>query len=127
VRAGRITLRDDLDSRRARASAEISSGGGVPIAALAEEVGWSPRHLTNRFHAEVGLRPKEAARVVRFDRVRRNISPGVRLAKVAADAGYFDQSHLVRDFHAFAGCSPSRWLADEIGFVQAGSVLLDED
>jgi AraC-like DNA-binding protein len=105
----------------------VATGGDVPIAALADEVGWSARHLTNRFHAEVGLRPKEAARVVRFDRVRRRIVPGVRLAEVAAEAGYFDQSHLVRDFHAFAGCSPSRWLADEIGFVQAPSALLDED
>jgi AraC-like DNA-binding protein len=105
----------------------VATGGDVPIAALADEVGWSARHLTNRFHAEVGLRPKEAARVVRFDRVRRKIIPGVRLAEVAAEAGYFDQSHLVRDFHAFAGCSPSQWLADEFGFVQARSVLLDED
>jgi AraC-like DNA-binding protein len=65
--------------------------------------------------------------VVRFDRVRRAIVPGARLAEVAAEAGYFDQSHLVRDFQAFAGCSPTQWLADEIGFVQAASSLLDED
>jgi AraC-like DNA-binding protein len=105
----------------------VAAGGNVQIADLADEVGWSPRHLTNRFAAEVGLRPKEAARVVRFDLVRRKIIPGVRLAEVAAQGGYFDQSHLVRDFHAFAGCSPSQWLADEIGFVQAASSLLDED
>ena len=105
----------------------VAAGGDVPIAALADEVGWSARHLTNRFHAEVGLRPKEAARVVRFDRVRRRLSPGVRLAEVAADTGYFDQAHLAREFRVFAGCSPSRWLADEIGFVQANAVLLDED
>ena len=105
----------------------VAAGGDVQISTLADEVGWSPRHLTNRFAAEVGLRPKEAARVVRFDRVRRKIVPGVRLAEVAAEAGYFDQSHLVRDFQAFAGCSPTQWLADEIGFVQAESALLDED
>jgi AraC-like DNA-binding protein len=105
----------------------VAAGGDVPIASLADEVGWSARHLTNRFHAEVGLRPKEAARVMRFDRVRRRLSPGVRLAAVAADTGYFDQAHLAREFQVFAGCSPSRWLADEIGFVQANAVLLDED
>ncbi len=91
----------------------------VPIAALADEVGWSGRHLTARFHAELGVRPKEAARVARFDRARRSIRPGLRLADVAAAHGYADQSHLVRDFQAFAGCSPTRWLADEFGFVQA--------
>ena len=105
----------------------LASGGRVAITDLAREIGWSGRHLTNRFRAEFGLRPKEAARVIRFDRARRRIAPGVRLAGIAADAGYFDQAHLVRDFQVFAGCSPSRWLADEIGFVQAVPGLLDED
>jgi AraC-like DNA-binding protein len=105
----------------------VATGGDVPIAALAGEVGWSARHLTTRFAAEVGLRPKEAARVVRFDRVRRRIAPGVRLAQVAADGGYFDQAHLTRDFREFAGVSPMRWLADEFGIVQATTVELDED
>ncbi|WP_430780120.1 helix-turn-helix domain-containing protein [Actinoplanes sp. G11-F43] len=93
--------------------------GGLPVGAVAGEVGWSGRRLTDRFRAEVGLRPKEAARVARFDRARRAIRPGVALAAVAADHGYADQSHLVRDFQTFAGCAPSRWLADEHGFVSA--------
>jgi transcriptional regulator GlxA family with amidase domain len=105
----------------------VATGGDVPIAELADEVGWSARHLTTRFAAEVGLRPKEAARVVRFDRVRRRIAPGVRLAQVAADGGYFDQAHLARDFREFAGVSPTRWLADEFGFVQATPVELGQD
>ena len=99
----------------------------MPVGALTGEVGWSARHLTNRFRTEVGLKPKETARVTRFDRARRRLAPGVRLADVAAAAGYFDQAHLAREFHAFAGCSPSRWMADEIGFVQAGSLFPDED
>jgi AraC-like DNA-binding protein len=94
---------------------------------LADEVGWSARHLTNRFRTELGLRPKDAARVTRFDRARRRIGPGVRLADVAADAGYFDQAHLTREFAAFAGCSPSRWMAEEIGFVQDQMLPVGED
>jgi AraC-like DNA-binding protein len=105
----------------------LAAGGNVPVGALAAEVGWSARHLTNRFRAEVGLRPKEAARVARFDRARRRLAPGVRLSDVAAASGYFDQAHLAREFRAFAGCSPSRWMADEIGFVQAQAVFADED
>lgn len=99
----------------------------VPIADLAAEVGWSGRYLTDRFRAELGLRPKEAARVARFDRVRRALRPGLRLAEVAAEHGYADQSHLVRDFRAFAGCPPSQWLADEFGFVQALPVSPHDD
>ncbi|MFC4064833.1 AraC family transcriptional regulator [Actinoplanes subglobosus] len=93
---------------------------GVPVAVAAEWIGWSGRHLTDRFRAELGIRPKEAARIARFDRARRSIRPGVRLADVAAAHGYADQSHLVRDFRAFAGCAPSRWLADESPPFQPG-------
>jgi AraC-like DNA-binding protein len=105
----------------------LATGGEVSAGALAAEVGWSPRHLTNRFRAEVGLRVKEAARVVRFDRARRRLHDGVRLADVAAATGYFDQAHLAREFRALAGVSPSRWLADEIGFVQAHTLAGDDD
>ncbi|MFI6074718.1 helix-turn-helix domain-containing protein [Actinoplanes sp. NPDC051343] len=94
---------------------------GVSVAKLADEVGWSGRHLTDRFSAEIGLRPKEAARVARFDRARRALRPAVRLADIAAAHGFADQSHFVREFHAFAGCAPSRWIADEFGFVQAAA------
>ena len=55
----------------------------------------------------MGLRPKETARVVRFDRARRLLHAGVRLGDVAADAGYFDQAHLNREFRALAGLSPT--------------------
>jgi AraC-like DNA-binding protein len=101
--------------------------GSVPIADLAAEVGWSGKYLTDRFRAELGLRPKETARVARFDRARRSLRPDRRLADVAAAHGYADQSHLVRDFHAFAGCPPSQWLADEFGFVQALPLWPAED
>jgi len=105
----------------------VDTGGTVAVAALAGEVGWSARHLTDRFRAEVGLRPKEAARVARFDRARRRLRPGARLADIAAQTGYFDQAHLAREFHALAGCAPSQWLADEFGFVQAHGDLAGQD
>lgn len=131
----RFALLDRVLTRRVRTSPSpdrISQAfhlltRGYPIGTVADRIGWSGRHLTDRFRAEVGLRPKEAARVARFDRARRSIRPGVRLADVAAAHGYADQSHLVRDFQAFAGCSPSRWLADEFGFVQALAAVTDDD
>jgi AraC-like DNA-binding protein len=30
-------------------------------------------------------------------------------ASVALDAGYFDQSHMIRDFRAFSGVSPVKY------------------
>ena len=99
----------------------------VSVAKLADEVGWSGRYLTDRFRAEIGLRPKETARVARFDRARRALRPSARLADIAAAHGFADQSHFVREFHAFAGCTPSRWIADEFGFVQALAGVYPDD
>jgi transcriptional regulator GlxA family with amidase domain len=103
----------------------LRAGGTVEVAALAAEVGWSARYLGKRFGVDIGLSPKAAARVMRFDRARRilqsragaGLDPG--LAMLAVDCGYFDQAHLARDFGQFAGCSPSRWLAEEFRNVQA--------
>lgn len=95
------------------------SRGGVPIAAIAGEVGWSPRHLGERFRAEFGQTPKTTARVLRFAESHRLVSERRPLAEVAAACGYADQSHLNREWLRLAGTSPTRWLReDELAFVQ---------
>ncbi len=95
-----------------------TSHGAARIADVARTVGWSERHLAARFRVEIGLTPKAAARVIRFDRARRMV-PGSNGALVAATCGYADQAHLVRDFVGFTGLTPSAWLAAEVGNVQA--------
>ena len=110
----------------------LREGGATRVSELAAGTGWSERHLTSRFRAEIGLAPKAAARVVRFDRSRkllvRELTAGgdYLLADLAADCGYFDQAHLAREFRALAGCPPSQWLAEEFRNVQAGNWLGDE-
>lgn len=97
----------------------LATGGTMAVSELSDEIGWSSRHLGERFRGEIGLSPKEAARVMRFDRARRTLQRPVTaaghlsLAEVAATCGYYDQAHLAREFGALAGCSPSRWLAEE--------------
>jgi len=94
------------------------SNGGIRIAELADEVGFSPRHLDTLLHRETGLGPKTAARVFRFDRATRLLAAGTPIAAVAAACGYADQSHLTREFTALAGCSPGTWVAEEFRIVQ---------
>lgn len=93
----------------------LARRGAVRVDALARHVGWSPRHLAVRFRQEVGLTPKQVARVVRFDRARRVLQrrPRTALASLAAEHGYYDQAHLAREFRELAGLPPSRWLAAE--------------
>ena len=83
-------------------------------------MGWSDRHLAREFRREIGLTPKAAARVIRFDRARR-LLPRHSGAVVAAECGYADQAHLIREFVAFTGLSPTRWLAEEVGNLQVSA------
>ena len=96
------------------------TAGGVGVQELATEVGWSRRHLTERFRKEYGLAPKVAARVLRFERVVTQLKsrPTTKLADLAADLGYADQAHLTREWHSLAGCSPRQWITEELPFVQ---------
>ncbi|WP_442939676.1 helix-turn-helix domain-containing protein [Nocardia sp. CY41] len=91
----------------------VEAGGVVPIRQIAEGVGWSHKHLIAKFTEQIGLPPKIAARIIRFDRARRQLceQPRSILRRVAADCGYSDQSHFNRDFRTFSGLTPSEYQA----------------
>jgi AraC-like DNA-binding protein len=89
----------------------LESDGAVPITTLAEELGWSRRHLAVRFREELGMPPKALARLLRFERAVKRLRAGDDLADLALDAGYYDQAHFNRDFRAFAGTTPTEYLA----------------
>ena len=90
------------------------TGGGIRIGVLAERIGWSRKRLIDRFRAEVGLPPKVAARVIRFQRAYLMLGApgGDSLASVAYRCGYSDQAHFTREVRGFAGVSPARLLAE---------------
>lgn len=85
---------------------------GLKIRDLARRVDLSQRRFIEVFTAEVGLTPKLYGRVRRFQRARERIRSAAKpnWAAVAAECGYFDQSHLIRDFGEFAGLSPVAYL-----------------
>ncbi len=94
----------------------LSRAGRVRIDDLARGCGWSGRHLGEVFRREVGLSPKTAARVARFDATRRRLPAALargRVADLASARGYADQAHLNRDFRQFAGLAPRAWWSAE--------------
>ena len=99
------------------------TGGRASIGELAAELGWSHRRLIARFREQIGLAPKAAARVLRFDRAVAALgSPrSLGLAEVATECGYFDQAHLNRDFRELAGTTPAAFVRarSESGAVAA--------
>ncbi|SED28657.1 AraC-type DNA-binding protein [Amycolatopsis tolypomycina] len=99
--------------------------GRVRIDGLAEEVGWSRKRLWSRFRAQLGVTPKRAAGLVRFDHAARLLAAGHPAATAAALSGYADQPHLNRETRAITGLTPAElarapWLAiDDVAWPAA--------
>jgi AraC-like DNA-binding protein len=89
----------------------VAAGGAVRVAAIAERLEWSRKHLATRFRDEVGMSPKTIARIARFNRAQAMAASGDAdgWADVAAACGYADQAHLVREYAEFAGATPGAW------------------
>jgi AraC-like DNA-binding protein len=87
------------------------SGGTVPVGVLAAEIGCSRRHLISRFREQVGVTPKLLARILRFERALALVDSRTEMgwAEIAQACGYYDQAHMIRDFHQFAGSPPSEF------------------
>lgn len=110
---------------------------GLRIGDVVSEIGYSQRHVLGLFQRWVGLSPKQYARIRRFQQLLTHLTRGPRAAKgdflaepdladltfqrralpepdwadLAALHGYYDQSHLVRDFRELAGLTPSAYAA----------------
>jgi AraC-like DNA-binding protein len=83
------------------------------VEAIARAAGIGRRQLERRFRDHVGVSPGMLADIFRFRRVfdaleRDSTRPWT---DAALAAGYFDQSHLIRDFHRFVGCTPGDFVA----------------
>jgi AraC-like DNA-binding protein len=82
------------------------------IAAVQRAALCSPQSFIRRFEAAVGLTPKRYARVLRFNALlSRLVRVGARdWALLAAEGGYFDQSHLSHEFKRLAGLTPAAYV-----------------
>jgi AraC-like DNA-binding protein len=88
----------------------VASGGRASIAKLADGIGCSHEHLSRSFRRDIGLTPKAAAAVIRFNRAEELLRARlgqVGLSELAIACGYSDQSHLTREFRRFAGITPA--------------------
>jgi len=90
------------------------SGGGVPIAHLRGETGWSKTRLVSTFRDQIGVAPKLYARIVRFTRAAELLQAGrSSLIDVALAAGYYDQPHMNAEFRDLSGMTPREFSAFE--------------
>lgn len=109
-------LLHDRMASGAKPSAEVTlawrtlqrTGGGSRVGELVSDAGCSHRHLAKLFRSQVGVNPKAAARLLRFERAARMLATGrVSPSQVASVCGYADQPHLTREFGRLAGVAPA--------------------
>jgi transcriptional regulator GlxA family with amidase domain len=102
-----MSHRDNEDLLIQKACAELSrSNGNYPIRMLARNLGLTERTLERRFLVHVGATPKKYARVVRLRSALFQRKTLPTWADVAHTAGYYDQSHMIRDFQELYGFPP---------------------
>ncbi|WP_039825202.1 helix-turn-helix domain-containing protein [Nocardia testacea] len=94
----------------------VGTKGLLRVETLAAETGWTRQRLWSRFRTHLGISPKHASELVRFDRAAHLLAAGRSPADAAAEAGYVDQSHLHRRTKAITDMTPTLvaeapWLA----------------
>lgn len=94
--------------------------GRTTVATLAKRCGLSQRQLNRHFLRQVGLGPKHFAKVVQLKEALaalQNAEHG-ELQRIAHGAGYYDQSHFVRDLKRLVGISPMAFLRAADPFLE---------
>jgi AraC-like DNA-binding protein len=87
--------------------------GRVAVGELAAELGWSRKRIVARFRDEIGLPPKAAARLLRFERAR-ELAGAMSWGELAFECGFADQSHLIAEFRRVTGRTPETFLQDTV-------------
>ncbi|RAW00747.1 helix-turn-helix domain-containing protein [Pseudochryseolinea flava] len=85
----------------------LAHKGNINIPALAEEHFLSQRQFERRFKDLAGFSPKTFARIVRFeDCLTKTYNTKYSLTEISLLSGYYDQSHMIKDFKEFTGSIP---------------------
>jgi len=94
----------------ARRAIRLLERGETRVENIAAQLGVTARHLRRAFTESVGIGPKEFARTVRLQRALRMATTSHDWTRIAADAGYYDQAHLIGDFRELVGLTPGAFL-----------------
>jgi AraC-like DNA-binding protein len=109
----RLTRLAEHNLKRIETTVRLIDSGETNVTALAGTACLSRKQFDRIFSEYVGARPKEFSRTIRFQRALYKLETGPQIswAALAADCGYFDQSHMIREFRALSGYTPGEYLA----------------
>jgi AraC-like DNA-binding protein len=91
----------------------IKNKGQFSIKKLVEYTGYTERHLERKFKECIGLNPKKFGNVVRlhhFLKLLKDKPEDTNLTTICYDAGFSDQSHLIKDFKKHTGITPTEYV-----------------
>ena len=89
-----------------------ATNGNISIQMLSRETGYSESYIRRIFKQIHGISPKEFERFIRFQTFLNAIHGAagqVDSEELALNCGYYDQSHMLKDFRAFAGTTPEKY------------------
>lgn len=88
------------------------SNGNITVKELHESVGVSKSTLVQQFSKNIGVTPKEYCRIEKLNYFLDSYKskPDYSLTELAYHCGYYDQSHLIKDFQYFLNTSPKKYL-----------------
>jgi len=89
-----------------------SSCGKVVFKDLYQEIGYSERYCREMFKEYYGMPPKRFSDIIRFQNTMKQLTSGSYedLSALAVECGYFDQSHMTRDFRRYVNKPPERYI-----------------
>lgn len=110
---GRLALGKERDALIPASLALLRERAGQgPMPALAHDLAVSQRHLERLYQSQVGMSPKQYAQLLRVETARQALKQlnGQTTTRLAAELGFYDQSHFIREFSAVVGVTPYAYL-----------------
>ena len=83
--------------------------GQLSSAKIASDVCLCQRHFERKFKSAIGVTPKTFAKIARFKHALRCLRahPHQDLLSIAVNCGYYDHTHLIKDFKTLSGEAPT--------------------
>ena len=109
----RLRKLTEYNLQRIETAIRLIDSGQTDVAALASASCLSPKQFKRIFSEHIGANPKEFSRTIRFQRALHILETHsqISLTALAYECGYYDQSHLIKEFKALSGYTPSEYLA----------------
>lgn len=91
---------------------KIGNNIEIDIASLAQGACLGYRHFKRVFTDYAGINPKDFLRVIRFQKSLSILheSPQIEKTKLAYECGFYDHSHMIKDYKSLSGYNPTGFL-----------------